>query len=73
MKGLEYTRFATVTIYVAQILSGLVGLISIITGVIGLIGGAIQGLNNLATGIVFFGIFFAFARILNIENPAKDG
>jgi hypothetical protein len=73
MKWLEYSRFATVTIVVAQILAGLVGIFSIVVGVIGLTGGSFEGLISIASGIVFLGIFFALARILNIDPADKDG
>ena len=73
MKWLEYSGFATATIVVAQILSGLIGIFSIGMGVIGLTHGSFEGLMSIASGIVFLGIFFALARILNIANPNKDG
>ena len=52
-------------------MSGLVGIVSIGTGVIGVLNGAFGGFMGIATGIVFIGIFFALARILNIDSSDK--
>jgi drug/metabolite transporter (DMT)-like permease len=71
MKRLEYTGFATVTIIAAQILSGLMGIVSIILGVNRLAHEAFEGLTSIATGIVSLGVFFALARIQNLDDPPE--
>lgn len=69
MKRLEYSRFATITIVIAQLLSGLIGIVTIIMGALGLFQDILAGLLATANGIVFLGVFFALARVQAMENP----
>lgn len=70
---LEYSRFATVSIHIAQLLAGLLAIVSAISGFIGLFSDFGDGLLSIVTGLVLLGVFFALARVQNIKDRDQDG
>lgn len=70
---LEYSRFATISIHVAQLLAGLLAIVSSIRGFLRLLSDFGDGLLSIVAGLVLLGVFFALARVQNIKDRDQDG
>ncbi len=73
MKRLIYSNFANIVIALALGISAIFGLWLLVTFILQILKGEFDGVIFVALGsaIIFLGISFALARVLDLEKPEK--